>query len=100
MNLAGKLITKGVYPTDVYQPTSLEERRTVASRCEKAMDYGMQTVVDGIDNQVGMAYNALPTRLYLIGLDGRVVYPGAPGPWGYHPGELAKEIELYLTEQH
>jgi hypothetical protein len=98
MNLAGKLMSSGLYPTDVYQPTSLEERRAVASRCESAMEYGMSTVVDDIDNRVSIAYNALPTRLYLIGVDGHVVYPGAPGPFGYSPNELAKEIEAYLDK--
>lgn len=98
MNFAGKLMTNGLYPTDVYQPTTLDERRAVASRCETTMDYGMQTVVDDLDNRVSVAYNALPTRLYLIGLDGQVVYPGVPGPFGYSPAQLAEAIETYLKE--
>jgi hypothetical protein len=96
MNVLGKMFTNGLYPTDVYQPTSMDERREVATRCEQAMDYGMKTVVDEIDNAVSKGYNALPTRLYLIGLDGRVVYPGGPGPFGYNPAELTQEIETYL----
>ena len=39
------------------------------------------------------AYAALPDRLYLVGIDGRVAYAGGRGPWGFRPGELGKAID-------
>lgn len=81
---------------DVYDPKTLEERRAVAGRCEAALQYGIRTYVDEMDDGVNKAYAALPTRLYLVGLDGRVVYAGGLGPFGFKPGELAAAIEEYL----
>jgi len=81
---------------DVYDPKTLDERRAVAGRCEKALKYGIDTYVDDMDDRVNEAYAASPTRLYLIGLDGRVVYAGGLGPWGFKPAELGRAIENYL----
>ncbi len=85
--------------TDVYDPKTLEERRAVANRCKVALEYGIPTYVDEMDDAVNKAYAAMPTRLYLIGLDGRVVYAGGLGPWGFKPTELAAAIEAYLARQ-
>ena len=85
--------------TDVYDPKTLEERRAVANRCKVALEYDIPTYVDEMDDAVNKAYAAMPTRLYLIGLDGRVVYAGGLGPWGFKPTELAAAIEAYLARQ-
>ena len=39
----------------------------------------------------------MPTCLYLVGLDGRVVYAGGPGPFGFKPAELGASIDEYLA---
>ncbi len=84
--------------TDVYDPKTMEERRQVAARCESALQYGIPTLVDEIDDPVNRAYAAIPTRLYLIGMDGRVVYAGGLGPFGFKPQELKVAIERLLDE--
>jgi hypothetical protein len=85
--------------TDLYEAKTIEERRAVAGRCETTLKYGVKTYVDEMDNAVNRVYAAWPTRLYLIGLDGRVVYAGALGPWGFKPKEFRKAIEQYLAEK-
>jgi len=78
--------------TDVYDPKTIEERRAVAGDCEGALKYGIHTYIDGMDDEVNRAYAAWPTRLYLIGLDGRVVYHGGLGPFDFFPSKLKAAI--------
>jgi hypothetical protein len=84
--------------TDIYDPKTSEERRAVAGRCETELQYGIPTYVDEIDDAVSRAYAAIPTRLYLVGLDGLVVYAGGMGPFGFKPTELEEAIEKYLAQ--
>lgn len=84
--------------TDVYDPQTIEERRAVAARCDVALQYGIPTLVDEMDDAVNKAYAAWPTRLYLIGLDGRVVYGGGLGPFDFKPAKLEKAVEQYITQ--
>jgi hypothetical protein len=42
----------------------------------------MPTLIDGDDNAVNRAYAGWPDRLYVIGVNGRVAYQGAPGAEG------------------
>lgn len=96
--LPGKLMRKR-YPlaaTNVYDPTTFEERLHVAHQCEEVLQYGIRTYVDDMDDSVCKTYAGLPTRLYLIGLDGRVAYAGGLGPFGFSPSELGEAIEEYL----
>ena len=81
---------------DVYDPKTMVERRQVAGRCEAELKYGIPTVVDDMDDSVNRAYAALPTRMYLIGLDGRVEYAGGLGPWGFKIHELEEAIEKWI----
>jgi len=85
---------------DVYDPQTMEERRAVAGRCETALQYGIHTYVDETDDRDSQAYAAWPTRLLLIGGDGRVVYRGGLGPYGFKPAELKGAIEAYLAAQN
>lgn len=76
----------------------MAERRAVAGNCEQALEYGIRTYVDEMDDAVNKAYAAWPTRLYLIGLDGKVVYHGGLGPFDFHPYKLENAIETYLAQ--
>jgi len=97
-------LMKSRVATDVYDPETIEERRQVAARCESEVKwcesevkYGMPTLVDDIDDSVNRAYAAIPTRLYLLGEDGRVVYAGGLGPFGFKPKKLKMAIETLLS---
>ncbi len=96
MGMALKL-SRSQAATDVYDPQTIEERRAVAGRCEAALQYDIRTYVDDVDDAVNEAYAAWPTRLYLVGLDGRVVYAGGLGPFGFKPADLGAAIEQYLA---
>jgi hypothetical protein len=60
----------------------------------------VRTYVDEMDDAVNNAYAAWPTRLYLIGLDGRVVYAGGMGPYDFKPAKLKAAIDAYLQSIH
>ena len=85
--------------TNITDPKTIEERQSVASDCEQALEYGIKTYVDEIDDRVNKAYAALPTRLYLIGTDGRVEYAGGLGPYGFKTAEFGKAINNYLANR-
>jgi hypothetical protein len=80
-----------------YDPQTIEERRVVAGECEEALQFGVRTLVDEMDDKVNIAYAAWPTRLYLVGLEGKVLYAGKMGPWNFKPRELKEAIEGYLA---
>jgi type I thyroxine 5'-deiodinase len=50
-------------------------------------------MVDSFDNQVEKAYTGWPDRLYLIAPQGRVLYKSKPGPFGFHPEDLAGALQ-------
>ena len=81
---------------ETHDPKTLEERRSVARQCRDTLQYGIETIVDDMDDTVSKAYAARPTRMYLIGLDGKVVYAGGLGPYGFKPAELKKAIDVLL----
>ncbi len=83
---------------DVYDPHTMAQRRATAVACETALQFGVPTLVDEMDDRVNKAYAAWPTRLYLVGLDGRIVYHGGLGPFGFKPTELDRVIEQYLAQ--
>jgi hypothetical protein len=80
-------------------PKTLEERRALAGQCEETVKQGIPTLVDEMDDAVMTAYAAWPDRLYLVGLEGEVVYAGGIGPFGFKPDELKEAIDLYLASR-
>ena len=78
-------------------PQTIQERREVAGTCEVALQYGIRTYVDEMDDGVMTAYAAWPERLYLVGVDGRVLYAGGLGPWGFSPEELKGALDAALV---
>jgi hypothetical protein len=80
-------------------PTTIEERRSAAQQCESVVLHGVPTLVDEMDDAVMTAYAAWPDRLYLVGLQGEVLYAGGIGPFGFKPAELKQAIDTYLAAQ-
>jgi hypothetical protein len=81
------------------QPQSDAERTAVAGKCCKALAMSIPLVVDGIDDRVGNLYSGMPDRLYLIDADGRVVYKGGRGPFGFNARELEQAMTLHLLDR-
>jgi hypothetical protein len=90
---------RGKQAPDVSQPRSTAERCQVAQRCSTALEMTMPLLVDKIDDRVGHAYSGMPDRLYVIGVDGSVVYKGGRGPFGFRPLEMEQHLVLHLLEQ-
>ena len=62
------------------QHQSDAEREAVATTCSLDLHLPLPVLVEAMDNAIDDAYGAAPERLYLIGVDGRVVYQGGAGP--------------------
>jgi hypothetical protein len=80
------------------QPRTTKERVGVAGKCCSALKMSMPLLVDEIDDRVGHAYSGMPDRLYVIGRDGRVVYKGGRGPFGFNAGEMEQSLILHLLD--
>ena len=83
---------------EIAQPKTDAERTTVAARCCQALKMTMPLVVDSVDDRVGNLYSGMPDRLYLVSREGRVVYKGGRGPFGFKPGELEQSIIMNLLD--
>jgi alkylhydroperoxidase family enzyme len=81
------------------QPTTKNERDDVAAKCCQALHMTMPLLVDDLDDHVGHLYSGMPDRLYVIGRDGRVVYKGGRGPFGFRPGEMEQSLIMHLLEE-
>ncbi len=82
------------HPNTQYpQPTTYDQRVGIADSMCSDLKISIPTLIDGIDNKVGSAYSGFPDRMYLIGVDGKVKYKGARGPFGFKPAELENAIK-------
>jgi hypothetical protein len=73
-------------------PTNEAERFNVAGACVRRLGIKFPALVDSFDNHVETAYTGWPDRLYLIAPGGSVLYKSAPGPFGFHPNDLAAAL--------
>lgn len=82
----------------INQPTEIDQRIDVASQCCEALEVSMPLLVDDIDDRVGRAYSGMPDRIYVIDCDGKVVYKGGRGPFGFKPGEMEQSLVMLLLD--
>ena len=74
-------------------PRDEEERAAVAGACVRKLGIKFPALVDGFDNRVESAYTGWPDRLYLIAPNNRILYKSKPGPFGFHPEDLAATLQ-------
>jgi hypothetical protein len=77
------------------QPKTMEQRLAIANDFVKRFDYPVPLLVDPIDNPANRLYAGWPERFYVIDEQGKIVYKGEPGPFGFHP----EEVEAWLEKR-
>ena len=82
----------------VAQPTTFQERCSVAEQCAAKLNPSMPLLVDDIDDTVGNAYSGMPARLYVIDTKGKVAYKSGRGPFGFKPEEMEQALLMTLLE--
>jgi len=80
--------------SNINDPRSQVERDLVAGQCCRELKFEFPTVVDTMDDQTAVDWAAWPERIFVIGADGKVVYAGEQGPWGFWPTEAFKRQAL------
>jgi hypothetical protein len=82
-----------------HSPRDEAERYSVAGACVRKLGIKFPALVDGFDNRVESAYTGWPDRMYLMAPGGRVLYKSKPGPFGFHPEDLAKAIQSEVNQR-
>ena len=83
----------------IEQPKTQEARNLAASQCCLGLNLMMPLLVDTINDDANRAYSGFPDRLYLLDRDGKVVYKGGRGPYGYKPRELEQTLLMLLLDE-
>jgi len=69
------------------QPTTIDERITIAKEFVNNCDYKIPLLVDPIENLCDQAYNASPDRFFIV-INGILAYKSGMGPFGFLPNEV------------
>ena len=72
------------------------ERQAAAAILVDRLKYRIPVALDPIDDRVGKAFAAWPERIYIVGKDGRIVYKGGMGPFGFKPEEAEASLAAHL----
>ena len=89
-------VTEGM---EYAQPQTLEARRQVANACAEGLKLSIPTLLDDMDNTADRVFQGWPERLYVLSTEGRVVYQGGKGPFGFDPDDLARFLTEYLPKE-
>jgi type I thyroxine 5'-deiodinase len=77
------------------QPRTFEQRLAIANDFTRRFHYSVPLAVDAIDNPADKVYAGWPERIYIVDEQGKIVYKGEPGPFGFHP----EEAEAWLAKR-
>ncbi len=77
---------------EIEQPDTMDERMAIAKDFVTDTNISIPVLIDGIDNAVAKDYKSWPDRLYVVGKDGRIVFKGEQGPWGFEPMETIPAV--------
>ncbi len=78
------------------EPSTDEERTEVASACQINLSLDMPMLIDSIGNDIDKKYVGLPMRQFLIGADGKIIYAGDKGPFGWNDEAFEEELKKLI----
>jgi thiol-disulfide isomerase/thioredoxin len=77
-------------------PTEMADRVGLANTCAKSMKIEFPMLVDDMGGSVDKAYAGWPTRIYVVGTDGKIVFKSRPGPFGFEAAPLRAALTRLL----
>jgi tetratricopeptide (TPR) repeat protein len=77
----------------------LSEKREHADLCLRKLNLPFPAVVDGMDGVAETAYQAWPSRVYVIGRDGRVAFNSRLGELDFRPAALETALHETLAQK-
>lgn len=84
---------------DLAEARTLAEKEAHASLCVRKLSLPFATLVDGMDAAAEKAYDAWPSRVYLVAQDGRVAFQSRLGELDFRPPELERAIRETLAKR-
>uniref|UniRef100_Q021C3 Tetratricopeptide TPR_2 repeat protein n=1 Tax=Solibacter usitatus (strain Ellin6076) TaxID=234267 RepID=Q021C3_SOLUE len=77
---------------------TLPEKQEHAALCLRKLELPFPAVIDGMDGAAETAYQAWPSRLYLVGRDGKVAFSTRLGELEFRPADLETAIREILSK--
>lgn len=84
---------------DLPAPRNLAEKQDHAALCLRKLELPFAVAVDGMDAAAERAYAAWPSRLYLVGRDGKVAFQTRLGELDFHADRLEQAIREMLARR-
>jgi tetratricopeptide (TPR) repeat protein len=84
---------------DLPAARNLAEKQDHAALCLRRLTLPFGVVVDGMDAAAEQAYQAWPSRLYLVGRDGKVAFQTRLGELDFHADDLERAIREMLARR-
>jgi tetratricopeptide (TPR) repeat protein len=78
---------------------NLIEKKEHADLCLRKLNLPFTAIVDGMDGAAETAYQAWPSRVYLIGRDGRVAFNSRLGELDFRPAALDAAVQEVLAKR-
>jgi hypothetical protein len=75
----------------------LAEKQDRAALCVRKLSLPFAIEVDGMDAAAEQAYQAWPSRLYLVGRNGKVAFQTRLGELDFHGDEVERAIREILA---
>ena len=72
--------------------TNMDEKKNHAVLCSRKLHLPFPAVVDGMDGAVENAYHSWPSRAFVVGKDGHILYSTRLTELDFHPGEMAAAL--------
>ena len=77
----------------------LADKKAHADLCVRKLGIPFPVMVDGMDEPAEKAYAAWPSRVYVIGRDGRVAFNSYLGEQDFHPAELDAALSAAFQDR-
>jgi hypothetical protein len=84
---------------DLPAARNLAEKQDHAALCLRKLTLPFAVVVDGMDASAERAYQAWPSRLYLVGRDGKVAFETRLGELDFHADALELAVRQVLKRE-
>jgi tetratricopeptide (TPR) repeat protein len=79
---------------ELAMPSSMDQKNGYAMMCQRKLHLRFPAVVDGLDNSAEKSYAAWPSRVYVIGADGKVRYSSPLNEEDFDGKALEREIRM------